>query len=147
MVRAEAAVGAVIVIVSGVLSSVNPATTAYDPTRLIHSTIGPYAVTISVAPARRGPQSFRITARGMISAAPTPQSVQLDLGQSSGGVQALPVTFPYVLPGALSPGRATPFTFVSPSVNVPDSGTWTATVTIVAGPTEQYVNDFTYRVV
>jgi copper transport protein len=145
-VRSEAGLGAVIVLVSGVLSSVAPAATAYAPTRTIHTVIGPYAVTIAVAPARRGPESFRITAKATSQATPPAQSLQLDLGHAGGSVQALPVTFSYRLPGAIDPGKATPFTFVSPSVNIPDTGTWTGTLTLVTGPTEQYADDFDYRV-
>lgn len=145
-VRGEAALGAVIVLVSGVLSSVTPAKTAYAPTRAVHTTIGPYDVTIEVAPARRGPESFRVTATGTTAQAPTPQSIQLDLGQAHGAVKALQVSFPFRLPGAISTTAATAFTFVSPSVSVPDTGTWTGTLTVIAGPTEQYTDDFHYRV-
>ncbi|WP_375476453.1 copper resistance CopC/CopD family protein [uncultured Jatrophihabitans sp.] len=145
-VRAEAGVGAVIVIVSGVLSSVVPAETAYAPARVMHAAIGPYEVTIRVAPARRGPESFRITAAATADSAPLPQSIQLDIGQRGGSVQALPVSFPYRLPGAIDAGRADSVTFVSPSVNVPGAGTWTGTLTVVTGPTEQYADDFDYQV-
>lgn len=146
-VRVEAGVGALIVIVSGVLASVTPAAAAYAPKRVIDAMIGPYAVTIEVAPARRGPQSFRITAQGATEATVPAQSIQLDLGQTSGAVRALPVSFPYRLPGTIVVGRPTGFTFVSSSVNVPETGAWTGTLTLVAGPTQPYAADFTYRVV
>lgn len=145
-VRAEAGIGAAIVVVAGVLSSAAPAATAYDPTRVVHATIGPYAVTIEVAPTRRGPQSFRITAEGATDATAPTRSVQLDLGRAAGTVRALPVSFPYRLPGPIRAGRATAFTFVSSSVNVPGAGTWTGTLTLVAGATEQYTDAFHYRV-
>ncbi|WNI18008.1 copper resistance protein CopC [Actinacidiphila sp. ITFR-21] len=145
-VRAEAGLGAVIVVVAGVLSSAAPAATAYAPTRVVHAAIGPYAVTIEVAPARRGPESFRVTAEGATDATAPVRSVQLDLGRPAGGVRALRVGFPYRLPGPIRPGRATAFTFVSSSVNVPGTGTWTGTLVLVAGPTEQYADAFHYRV-
>ncbi|MHA6757591.1 copper resistance CopC/CopD family protein [Streptacidiphilus sp. PAMC 29251] len=145
-VRIEAGIGAAIVIVAGVLSSAAPAATAYAPTRVLHATIGPYAVTIEVGPARRGPESFRITAEGSGDKVAAAQSVQLDLGQSAGRVRALPVGFPYRLPGPIHTGQATAFTFVSSSVNVPDPGTWTGTLTLVASATEQYTDAFHYQV-
>jgi copper transport protein len=146
-VRVEAGFGALIVVVSGLLSSVTPAAAAYAPRRVIDTTIGPYAVTIEVAPARRGPQSFRITAQGATEATAPAQSVQLDLGRRSGAVRALPVIFRYRLSGKIVVGRPTGFTFVSSSVSVPETGAWTGTLTLVAGPLQQYTGDFTYRVV
>lgn len=146
-VRTEAGLGALVVVVSGVLSSTPPAVTAYAPTRVVHATIGPYAVTIQVAPARRGPQSFRVTAEGATAGTPPARSIQLDLGQETGSVQALPVTFPYRLPGAIAPDRPTPLTFVSSAVDVPTTGPWTGTLTVVAGETAQYTDAFTYDVV
>ncbi|MFI0718540.1 copper resistance protein CopC [Streptomyces sp. NPDC021224] len=145
-VRAEAGIGAVIVVVSGVLSSVAPAAAAYAPARVVHTVAGPYTVTFEVAPARRGPQSFRVTARGASDATALPRSVQLDVGQGAGGVRDVRVAFPYRLPGPVLPGRATAFTFVSSSVVVPAAGRWTATLTVVAGPTEQYTTALHYRV-
>jgi copper transport protein len=145
-VRAEAGIGAVIVVVSGVLSSIAPAAAAYAPTRVVHAVIGPYTVTVEVAPARRGPQSFRVTAEGAADTTALPQSVRLDLGQDAGAVKDLPVGFPYRLPGPLRPGKATAFTFVSSSVNVPAAGAWTATLTLVAGPAEQYTDALHYWV-
>jgi copper transport protein len=130
-----------------VLSSVTPAAAAYAPERVVETTIGPYAVTIEVAPARRGPQSFRVTARGDTEATPPAASIQLDLQQAAGPVQGLPVTFPYRLSGAIEVGRPTGFTFVSSSVNVPGTGAWTGTLTLVASPTRQYTANFTYQVV
>jgi copper transport protein len=145
-VRVEAGVGAVIVVVSGVLSSVAPAAEAYAPARTLHAVIGPYTVTFEVAPARRGPQSFRVTAVGAAESTALPRSVQLDLGQDAGAVKDLRVRFPYRLPGAIRPGKATAFTFVSSSVDVPAKGGWTATLTLVAGPAEQYTGALRYRV-
>lgn len=131
---------------SGVLSSATPAVTAYAPTRVLQPTIGPYAVTIQVAPARRGPQSFRVTAEGATAATPPARSIQLDLGQDVGAVQALPVTFTYRLPGAIAPDRATPFTFMSSAVDVPTTGAWTGTLTVIAAENAQYTDAFTYDV-
>lgn len=145
-VRAEAGIGAVIVVVSGVLSSVAPAAAAYAPTRVVHAVVGPYAVTFEVAPARRGPQSFRVTAEGAGDTTALPRSLSLDLGQDAGGVEDLRVRFPYRLPGPVRPGEATAFTFVSSPVNVPAAGRWTATLTVVAGTTEQYTAALHYRV-
>lgn len=145
-VRVEAGIGAAIVLVSGVLSAVEPAATAYAPTRTMYAVIGPYAVTIEVSPARRGPETFRVTAEGTTDATPPTQSIQLDLGQTAGAVQALPVSFPFRLPGAIHAGRATTFTFVSAALNVPDTGTWTGTLTLVASATEQYADAFRYEV-
>ncbi len=146
-IRAEAGLGAAVVLVSGVLSSTPPAEVSYAPTRVVDRIIGPYAVRISVSPARRGPQSFRVVATGKDAATPPASALELalDTGDST-AVRALPVSFPYRLPGVLSPGRPTPFTFVSPSVNVPEVGTWTGTLTVVAGPTLQYTDTFRYRV-
>jgi copper transport protein len=145
-VRIEAGLGAAIVVVAGVLSSAAPAATAYSPARILHATIGPYTVTVEVGPARRGPESFRVTAESTDAATAPAESVQLDLGQPSGRVQALPVDFPYRLPGPIRAGQATAFTFVSSSVTVPDSGTWTGTLTLVASATDQYTDAFHYQV-
>jgi copper transport protein len=145
-VRAEAGIGAVIVVVAGVLSSTAPAATAYAPTRVVHATIGPYAVTIEVGPARRGPQSFRVTATGATAATAPARSVRLDLGQAAGAVRALPVGFPYRLPGPIRAGQPTASTFASASVDIPRTGTWTGTLTLVASATEQYTADFHYQV-
>ncbi|WP_328914995.1 MULTISPECIES: copper resistance CopC/CopD family protein [unclassified Streptomyces] len=145
-VRAEAGIGVVIVVVSGVLSSVAPAGAAYAPTRVVHAVVGPYTVIFEVAPARRGLESFRVTAQGAGDTTALPRSVSLDLGQDAGAVEDLRVPFSYRLPGSIRPGRATAFTFVSSSVNVPAAGRWTATLTVVAGPTEQYTTALHYRV-
>ena len=145
-VRVEAGVGAAVVVVSGLLSSVAPASAAYAPRRVIDATIGPYDVRIEVAPARRGPESFRVRVRGRAEATPPARSVDLDLGQASGAVRALPVSFPYRLPGSIRPGQPTGITFVSSAVNVPVTGLWTGTLTLVAGRTEQYTAEFAYQV-
>lgn len=145
-VWSEAGVGAVIILVSGVLSSVNPAVTAYAPAWATTATVGPYAVNIEIAPARRGPQVFRITARANSVSVPPPQSLALDLKQSAGGIRALPVEFTYRLPSVLTPGRPTTFTFISSSVNVPASGGWSGTLTVIAGATQQYTDEFDYPV-
>ncbi|MFT4043745.1 MAG: CopD family protein [Gordonia sp. (in: high G+C Gram-positive bacteria)] len=144
----EAAVGAVIVLVAGVLSSTNPAVSAYAPTRTAHVVLGPYDVVVRVGPARRGPESFRVTAVASTSAAPPPQSIRLTLRQKGIGVRALPVDFGYRLPGTLHPGRPTAFTFVSSSVNVPATGIWTGTLTVDGGPDQPlaYVGQFSYQV-
>ncbi|QMU69077.1 copper resistance protein CopC [Streptacidiphilus sp. P02-A3a] len=146
-VRVEAGIGAAIVVVAGVLSSTAPAATAYAPTRVLHAVIGPYTVTIEIGPARRGPESFRITAEAADAATDPVESVQLDLGQAGGGVRALPVDFPYLLPGPIRAGQSTAFTFASSSVAVPDSGSWTGTLTLVASATEQYTDAFQYHVI
>ncbi|MBT0768704.1 copper resistance protein CopC/CopD [Kineosporia sp. J2-2] len=140
-VRAEAATGAVIVVVSGALSSVTPASAAYAPHRTVTTEAGPYTVTVEIAPARRGPQGLRIVTRGR----GTPvRSVVLELQHEN---DRLPITFPYRLPGPLRNGEPTTSTFVSASVNIPETGDWTAQLTLVAGPTRQYATAFTYTVV
>ncbi|MEV8515135.1 copper resistance protein CopC [Dactylosporangium sp. NPDC051484] len=145
-VRLEAAAGAAVVVVSGVLSSITPAEAAYAPQLQLRTAIGPYAVSIAVAPLRRGPESFRITVAGHTDATPPAESLQLVLSQPDGPVRALEVRFPYRIPGAIQPGAPTPMTFSSTTVNVPSAGTWTATLTVVAGRTRQYTDAFDFRV-
>ncbi|GAA2579745.1 hypothetical protein GCM10010399_06840 [Dactylosporangium fulvum] len=145
-VRLEAAAGVAVVVVSGVLSSITPAEAAYAPQQQIRTAIGPFAVTIGIAPVRRGPQSFRITVAGRTDATPLAQSLQLQLRQPDGPVRALEVRFPYRLPGEIRPGVPTPITFPSTTVNVPSAGSWTGTLTVVAGRTQQYTTIFDFRV-
>ncbi|MER7002855.1 copper resistance protein CopC [Dactylosporangium sp. NPDC000555] len=145
-VRLEAAAGAVVVVVSGVLSSITPAEAAYAPQLRMRTAIGPFAVTIAVKPLRRGPESFRITVAGHTDATPPAESLHLVLSQPDGPVRALEVRFPYRIPGAIQPGVPTPMTFSSTSVTVPSAGTWTGTLTVVAGRTRQYTDAFDFRV-
>ena len=145
-VRREAAVGAAVVIVSGVLSSITPAEAAYAPQKRVDTTIGPYAVSIGIAPTRRGPESFRIAVVGSTDATALAQSLALELSQPDGPVRALRVDFPYRLPGAIRPGAPTPITFSSASVNVPSAGAWIATLTVIGGPLQQYTAVFDFRV-
>ncbi|MEV6931324.1 copper resistance protein CopC, partial [Dactylosporangium sp. NPDC051485] len=145
-VRLEAATGAAVVVVSGVLSSITPAEAAYAPERHIDAAIGPYAVTVDIAPVRRGPQRLRITVAGRTDATPPAQSLQLVLSQAGGPVRALEVRFPYRIPGAVRPGEPTPVTFSGSSVNVPSAGPWTGTLTVVAGRTQQFTGAFDFRV-
>ncbi|GAB3854032.1 copper resistance CopC/CopD family protein [Dactylosporangium cerinum] len=140
-VRLEAAVGAVVVVVSGVLSATTPAEAAYAPQRHVRTTAGPYDVSIAAGPLRRGPETFRITVVGRTDATPLPQSLHLSL-RTPGGPQALDVRFPFRIPGAIRPGTATPVTFSGASVTVPTTGTWTGTLTVVAGRTQQYTTVF-----
>lgn len=142
----EASIGALIVVVSGLLSTVAPGTDSYAPTRTLDEQIGPYAVSIDVGPARRGPQTFRITVLGESAETPVPRELRLDLALEDGSVRGLSVDFPYRLPGAIS-GDATPFTFVSSAVSVPAIGAWSGTLTVVADERRQYTAEFGYRVV
>ncbi|GAA4157092.1 copper resistance protein CopC [Gryllotalpicola daejeonensis] len=145
-VRWEAAVAASVVIVSGVLSSITPASADYAPTATRHETIGPYAVTLEVAPARTGPETLKITVLEPSFNAALPESLDVTLGQSGGPVKALKVQFPYRIAGVLHPGKPTPVAFTSAAVTVPRTGEWTASVTVVAGPLEQYTADLSYQV-
>jgi copper transport protein len=145
-VRWEAGIGAAVVIVSGVLSSISPAEAAYSPTATVRSEIGPYRVTMEVSPTRRGPQTFRVEVVEPSFDSPFPQSVQVQLSQPDGSVQNLKLQFPYRLAGVIHPGRPTPVTFTSAAVNVPQTGRWTATVTVVVSRLEQYTADLPYRV-
>lgn len=144
-VRREAAIGAAIVIVSGVLSSVDPAQATYAPTTTQTLTAGPYTVSLRIAPARRGPVGFRVTVTGAADATPLAQQVQLTLDEPGGAVRALPVEFTARIPGSIRGGQPVPMTFVSSVVVLPDIGDWRAQLTVVASPTEQYsvATDFT----
>jgi len=145
-VRWEAAVAASVVIVSGVLSSITPAAADYAPTVTTHEKIGPYQVTVEVAPVRQGPETFRITVVEPSFNAVLPDSLDVELSQAGGPVKRLKVQFPYRIAGVLHPGKPTPVTFTSAAVNVPRTGEWTASITVVASVLEQYTNDVTYRV-
>ncbi|MFT8636863.1 MAG: copper resistance protein CopC [Pseudoclavibacter sp.] len=145
-VRWEAGIGAAVVIVSGVLSSISPAEAAYSPTATARSEIGPYRVTMEVSPARRGPQTFRVQVVEPNFDSAFPQSVQVQLSQPDGSVQNLKLQFPYRVAGVIHSGRPTPVTFTSAAVNVPQTGTWTATVTVVVSRLEQYTADLPYWV-
>ncbi|HWK93014.1 MAG TPA: copper resistance protein CopC [Luteimicrobium sp.] len=127
-----------VVLLSGVLSSVPPAESAYAPTATRHTTVGPYAVTFEAGPVRRGPTSFRVTVLPPSEAAPMPTVLELTLAQPGGPVTGLAVRFPYRVPGALAPGRPTPVTFTSETVTVPSTGAWTATLTVGADRLDQY---------
>lgn len=145
-VRWEAGVACAVVAISGVLSSITPAEASYAPRVVQTRTIGPYTVTIEGGPARRGPQSFRVTAVGRSDAAPLPRGVQLQLDEDDGPVRAVNVTFPYRVAGVLRPGRPTPVTFTSSTVTLPRPGAWRATVTVVADRFDQYTADVRYPV-
>lgn len=137
-VRWEAAIGAVVVILSGVLSSIDPAQATYAPTTTQALAAGPYSVDLQVAPARRGPVGFRVTVTGVADATPLAQQVLLTLAQPGGAVRALRVDFTARLPGSIRAGQPTPMTFVSSVVVLPDIGQWEAQLTVVASETEQY---------
>lgn len=145
-VRWEAGVAASVVIVSGVLSSITPAAADYAPTVVSHQKIGPYRVTLEVAPARTGPETFRITVLEPSFNAALPDSLDVELSQSNGPVKSLKVQFPYRIAGVIHPGKPTPVTFTSAAVTVPRTGEWTASVTVVASALEQYTADLSYRV-
>lgn len=137
-VRWEAAAAAVVVMVSGVLSSVPPAETAYAPTASVERRVGPYQVTFQAAPTRPGPQTFRITVVQPTADTPLPRSVQLTLRDDAAGLTGVEAQFPYRVTGTNHPGEPTPVTFTSAAVTVPTAGEWTATLTVVAGELEQY---------
>lgn len=140
--RWEAGILALVVLLSGVLSSVTPAKDAWAPVATARTQVGPYGLVVEAAPARRGPQSLRITVTP-----PSPDvSPQLRAVLRSGEGVELPVELPYRLPAPLEPGRPTPVTFVSAAVSVPTTGTWTLAVTVVAGPLEQYAGEVAYDV-
>lgn len=141
--RWEAGIVAGVVIVSGVLSSITPAKDDWMPVATAESRIGPYEVSVEVAPARRGPQSLRLTVTPPTVDSP-PQELRVVL-RNDRGVE-LPVELPYRVPQALSPGEPTDVAFISASVNVPSTGSWTIAVTVVASPVEQYAGDLTYDV-
>lgn len=145
-VRWEAGITAVVIVVSGVLSSITPAKADYAPTAVEHRKIGPYQVTLEVGPARRGPQAFRITAVQPTEASPLPQEVQVVLSQADGPVKDLAVSFPYRIPGVVHAGKPTPILFASSAVTVPSTGVWTASVTVVASQFDQYTATISYRV-
>lgn len=146
-VRLEVGLGVLIVLISGLLSSVAPGTDVYAPTRTIAEQIGPYAVTVDVGPARRGPQTFRVTVTGDTPDTAVPRELRLDLALADGSVRGLTVDFPYRLPGAIRGDTATPFTFVSSAVSVPVTGEWSGTLTVIADERRQYAAEFGYRVV
>lgn len=143
--RREAALGAAVVILSGVLSSVDPAQATYAPTTTQTLTAGPYTVDLRIAPARRGPVGFRVTVGGAVDETPLAQQVELTLNQPGGAIRALPVEFTARIPGDIRAGQPVPMTFVSSVVVLPAIGDWQAQLTVVASPTEQYtlVTDFT----
>lgn len=136
--RREAVLGTAIVIVSGVLSSVDPAQATYAPTTPQTLTAGPYTVELRIAPARRGPVGFRVTVTGAADATPLAQQVDLTLNQPGGATRALPVEFTARIPGTIHSGQPVPITFVSSVVVLPDIGDWQAQLTVVASETEQY---------
>lgn len=145
-VRVEAVVGAVVVLLSGVLGSITPGEAAYAPRATIETTIGPYAVTVEIGPTRVGPQQFRVVVTPPTANAPLPRALDLVVARVDGSLTGLTAEFPYRIPGTLSPGEPTPFTFVSSALNVPEAGRWRATLTVVAGPFEQYTAAFDYGV-
>lgn len=136
--RREAALGAAVVIVSGVLSSVDPAQATYAPTTTQNLTAGPYTVELRIAPARRGPVGFRVIVTGAADATPLAQQVELTLSQPGGAIRGLPVEFTARIPGTIRAGQPVPMTFVSSVVVLPDIGDWQAQLTVVASETEQY---------
>ncbi|AYG02182.1 copper resistance CopC/CopD family protein [Gryllotalpicola protaetiae] len=145
-VRWEAGVAASVVVISGVLSSITPAAADYAPTVTAHEKIGPYRVTLEVAPARTGPETLKVTVLEPSFNAALPDSIDVELSQPGGPVKSLDVQFPYRIAGVLHPGRPTPVTFTSAAITVPRTGEWTASVTVVASALEQYTADLSYRV-
>ena len=140
-VHTEAVLAAVVLVVSGVLSSVTPATTDYAPTSTTRTETGPYDVTVDAGPLRPGPVSFRVTAVRPDAGRnePLPQAVRLTLSRADGTPGELPVEVPVRLPGKITEGESTPVTFVSSSVNVPAAGGWLARVELTADTYERYV--------
>jgi copper transport protein len=145
-VRWEAGVAASVVIISGVLSSITPASADYAPTVTRHEKIGPYDVTLVVSPARTGPETLKLTVLEPSFNAALPESLDVALSQSGGPVKSLAVQFPYRIAGVLHAGKPTPVTFTSAAVTVPRAGEWTADVTVVVSALEQYTADVTYTV-
>ncbi|GAA3296613.1 copper resistance protein CopC/CopD [Dactylosporangium vinaceum] len=145
-VRTEAGLGALIVALSGMLSSITPAEAAYAPELHATITVDPYIVAVDIAPLRRGPQSHRVTITGRAEATPPARSVQLVLSQPGHAGPTPGVRFPYRLPGALRPGEPTPVAFAGGAVTVPSSGAWTGTLTIEASDSRQFTGTFDFRV-
>lgn len=145
-VRWEAGVAASVVVISGVLSSITPAAADYAPTATANEKIGPYRVTLEVAPARTGPETLKVTVLEPSFNAALPASLDVTLSQPGGPMKRLNVQFPYRIAGVLHPGKPTPITFTSAAVTVPRTGDWTANVTVVASALEQYTADVHYRV-
>ena len=101
---------------------------------------------MEVGPARRGPQTLRLRVVPSGAAAKPPAAVEVQLSQAAGPVQDLKVQFPYRLAGVVHGQEPTPVTFTSADVDVPRTGRWIATVTVVADRLDQYTADLGYRV-
>jgi copper transport protein len=145
-VRWETGAAATVVVLSGVLSSVTPAAAAWAPLGVEHVRAGPYAVRVEVEPARRGPESFRVTATQAAFGDPVPESVEVRLSAADGTVRELRVTFPYLVAGTVEPGHPTPVTFISSDVDVPSTGEWEATVTVIESDVVQYTGAVRFTV-
>ncbi|WP_176386770.1 CopD family protein [Gulosibacter sp. 10] len=145
-VRWEAGAAAAAIVVSGLLSSLEPAGDEWAPLALQEAEIGPYHVTVQIAPARLGPQTFKVTVLPLDPAQPNPPELGVTLQQVDGVLGDLPVEFPYRLPAPLSPGEAVPVTFTSAAVNVPETGEWEGTITLVVDRLEQYSGTVRYEV-
>lgn len=144
--RVEAGALAAVLLLSGLLASSTPTNAEYAPDRVASSQLGPYRVTATVSPARTGPSGMRVLVVGRDDNAPMPQTLRVTLRHPDRGGE-LRVDFPYRLPGTLRPGHPTPTTFASGPLTFPIAGDWTATLTLVAGPTTQYVEEFAVPVV
>jgi copper transport protein len=145
-VRREAGIAAAIVMISGVLSSVTPALDEWHPVATMTAIAGPYELAIEVAPARLGPQTFRISVTPPEPNSPQPEVVDASLQQVDGPVAALDVAFPIRLPEPLDPDSPTTTTFISSAVNVPDTGEWEVVVVLEVDRLEQYSTSFRYDV-
>lgn len=147
-VRVEAIAAIGIIALSGVLSSLTPARASYAPVVTQQTTAGPYDLTVTVSPARLGPETITVTAvrRSGDENTPLAREVDVSLSQVDGGVQSLAVEMPYRVPQGITAGRPTAVRFTSQTVTVPSTGEWTAMVTVVDSEIEQYTTSVVFTV-
>lgn len=148
-VRWEVGLGVVIVVISGVVSSITPAREEWSPAVAESTSIGPYEVTVELTPARVGPQTMRVRVLPPHRDTPRPEEIELQLrqpGTAADSVDSVRVDFNYRIPEPYNPQAPAATSFVSSAFSVPAAGDWEASITLVVDRMEQYSEAIKYKV-
>ncbi len=136
LVAVEAAVGAIVLLVTAVLVNEQPGRTSYAPTVARTITTGPLTAQIDISPTRRGPETVHVY---VFDQQGRPRAVQQVTGQISlPGRGVGPLAVPFIAGG---PAHA-----IADALDVPFPGEWQLAVTIRVDDFDQYPAVVNYRV-
>lgn len=143
-VTAELTLGVAIVVLSGILSTLVPASADYRPVVSQTIEIGPYEVEVDIVNARTGSQYVRLRAVGDESA-PPPAQLELEFSSEQNDVAGIEAKTRYRGTEPVGPFDPVPVRFQTAPVTVPLGGQWQLNILLVVDEWRQYagVVDFT----